>query len=137
MYTHLFLASLASCAGILQIATGDVDVHTLTNTTQVITLLRRIEVSQRLSRSCLVTQLRKLVYDGAFWDMILPDRSAIPKLGESAGIASVDVAALAKGNNNIFSPDAKTLDLNHVWITSMSLIGPCLLLLYLTATTGV
>lgn len=64
----------------------------------------------------LATRLRKVVYFGKLWDMLIPGAKEVTVLEQKGSITPEVIAALTKGNNNVKDPKNIGVDLNHIWV---------------------
>ena len=64
----------------------------------------------------LATRLRKVVYFGKLWDLLIPGAKKTAVLEQKGAITAEVMAALTAGNNNVKDPKNIGIDLNHIWV---------------------
>ena len=85
--------------------------------TWVVNLVKKIEKAYPKDNwKTMATRLRKIVYFGKLWDMLIPKAKKVAVL-EAKGECTQDVIkALTTPNLNVKDPTGQQIDLNHVWV---------------------
>ena len=64
----------------------------------------------------MASRLRKVVYFGKLWDMLIPGSKDIAVIEPKGSFTQEDYNLLTKSNNNVVDLQGNDLDLNHIWV---------------------
>jgi hypothetical protein len=83
----------------------------------VVDLVKQIETAYPKDNwKTLATRLRKIVYFGKLWDMLIPKAKKTEVLAVKGAATQDVIKSLTTPNLNVRDPTGQQIDLNHVWV---------------------
>ena len=83
----------------------------------VVDLVKKIETAYPYDNwKTLATRLRKIVYFGKLWDMLIPKAKKTGVLAVKGECTQEVINSLTTPNLNVRDPTGQQIDLNHVWV---------------------